>query len=98
MYLHEGLRALEEAWQSEDDGRLPPSESWNAERARLRRETRNVVLYALVIEAVTAEEVASIVRVLQGQGLSDPLANELQQTELEELAREFRDKIAGITY
>lgn len=95
LHLHEGMRALEEAWQLEDDGRAPPAQSWNQERERLRRETRQVVLYALVIGVVTAEEVAAIARSLQGQGLSDPLGNELQQPGIEDLAREFRIKLAG---
>lgn len=95
LHLHDGMRALEEAWQLEDDGRTPPAQSWNHERDRLRREIRQVVLYALVIGVVTADEVAAIARALQGQGLSDPLANELQQPEIEDLAREFRRKLAG---
>ncbi|RIK11341.1 MAG: hypothetical protein DCC49_00045 [Acidobacteria bacterium] len=95
LYLHEGMRALEEAWQLEDDGRTPPAQSWNQERDRLRRETRQVVLFALVIGAVTAEEVAAIAQSLQGQGLSDPLGNELQQPGIEDLANEFRAKLIG---
>lgn len=95
LHLHEGMRALEEAWQLEDDGRMPPAQSWNQERERLRRETRQVVLYALVIGAVTAEEVREIARSLQGQGLSDPLGNELQQPGIDDLACEFRRKLTG---
>lgn len=91
--IYEGLKALEEAWQGEEDGRLPPEISWNAERERLRRETRRVVLYALVTESVTAEEVARVARRLAGQGLSDPLTKELVAPELEDLARQYRAKL-----
>lgn len=97
MVLHDGLRALETTWQEADEGRDPAGgiTDWRGERDRLRHETRQVVLYALVVGDVSFEEVAEIAARLQAQGLSDPLAEELQQPGLEALAAEFRGRIAA---
>lgn len=95
MVLHDGLRDLEATWQAEDEASPPPDGGWAVHRDRLRRSTRQVVLYALVVGDVSHDEVARVARTLQAQGLSDPLAEELQQRGLAQLARDFRDRVLG---